>query len=100
MLSWRAIILLLSLFVCHSALSDVLPSWSDGASRTTIVEFVERVAKPGGAEYVAPQDRIAVFDNDGTLWSEMPADFQLLFAIDRVKALAPQHPEWKRVYAD
>lgn len=99
MLSWRAMILLLALFVCHSALSDVLVSWSDGVSRTTIVEFVERVTKPGGADYVAPQDRIAVFDNDRTLWSEKPADFQLMFAIDRVNALAPQHPKWTRVYA-
>jgi len=91
---WKAIILLLSLLAAHSASADVLPSWSDGASRNAVVGFVERVTKPGGADFVAPEDRIAVFDNDGTRWSEKPAYFQLLFAIDRVKALASQHPEW------
>jgi phosphoglycolate phosphatase-like HAD superfamily hydrolase len=71
-----------------------LPSWSDGAARRAIVSFVERVTKPGSPGFVAPAERIAVFDNDGTLWSEQPLYVQLAFALDRVKALAPQHPEW------
>jgi phosphoglycolate phosphatase-like HAD superfamily hydrolase len=87
-------VLILILFTT-AVVADVLPSWNEGASRTAIVGFVERVTKEGSADYLAPEDRIAVFDNDGTLWSEKPAYFQLLFAIDRVKALAPQHPEWK-----
>src|SRR5262245_12613919 len=77
-----------------AAQSDPLPSWNDGASKSAIVDFVARVTKDGGAEFVKPEERIAVFDNDGTLWAEQPLYFQFLFAIDRVKALAPQHPEW------
>jgi hypothetical protein len=72
-----------------------LSSWNDTASKTAIVGFVERVTKQGSAEFVPPDQRIATFDNDGTLWGEQPLYFQLFFAIDRVKALAPQHPEWK-----
>ena len=74
---------------------DPLPSWNDGAAKGRIVAFVKAVTEPGGKDFVAPADRIAVFDNDGTLWSEQPMYFQLAFALDRVKALAPQHPEWK-----
>jgi haloacid dehalogenase-like hydrolase len=77
------------------AQSDPLPSWNEGPAKARIVGFVQAVTDKGSKEYVAPADRIAVFDNDGTLWSEQPAYFQLLFAIDRVKALAPKHPEWK-----
>jgi hypothetical protein len=73
---------------------DPLPSWHDGASRTAIVDFVNRVTDPASAEFVPEPERIAVFDNDGCLWSEQPVYFQLLFAIDRVKALAADHPEW------
>jgi phosphoserine phosphatase len=73
----------------------VLPSWNQGDTRDAIVAFVERVTDPQSADFVSPDERIAVFDNDGNLWSEKPAYFQLLFAIDRVKALATQHPEWK-----
>jgi carbonic anhydrase/phosphoserine phosphatase len=72
-----------------------LPSWNDGATKTSIIEFVKRVTTPGGPDFVAPEERIATFDNDGCLWSERPFYFQLAFAIDRVKALAPEHPEWK-----
>jgi phosphoserine phosphatase len=72
-----------------------LPSWNDGAAKQAIVRFVERVTKEDTADFVPPAERIATFDNDGTLWGEQPAYFQALFAIDRVKALAPQHPEWK-----
>ncbi|MCB1008111.1 MAG: haloacid dehalogenase-like hydrolase [Acidobacteria bacterium] len=77
------------------ASGDPLPSWNEGAAKKAVLEFVARTTREGSKEYVAPADRIAVFDNDGTLWSEQPAYFQLLFAIDRVKELAPQHPEWK-----
>ncbi|MDJ0957341.1 MAG: HAD family hydrolase [Arenicellales bacterium] len=77
------------------AAAEPLPSWKDGTSRTTILEFVDTVTKEGGPDFVLPAERIAVFDNDGTLWAEKPAYFQLLFAVDRVKALAPEHPEWK-----
>jgi hypothetical protein len=74
---------------------DSLPSWNDGKAKQSIVEFVEQVTKAGSPDFVPPAERIAVFDNDGTLWAEQPMYFQLLFALDRVKALAPQHPEWK-----
>jgi len=74
---------------------DPLPSWNDGSSKQSIIAFVTRVVTSGGRDFVPAPERIAVFDNDGTLWSEQPAYFQLLFALDRVKALAPRHPEWK-----
>jgi hypothetical protein len=74
---------------------DPLPSWSAGTSKKAIVDFVTRVTTKGSPQFVPPAERIATFDNDGTLWGEQPLYFQLLFAIDRVKALAPQHPEWK-----
>ena len=72
-----------------------LPSWNDGAARKALVSFVERVTTDGGPEFVPPPQRIAVFDNDGTLWCEQPIYFQLAFALDRIKMLAPEHPEWK-----
>jgi len=75
--------------------ADSLPSWTDGASKARIVSFVESVTDPTSPAYVPPAERIAVFDNDGTLWSEQPMYFQLAFILDRVKALAPQHPEWQ-----
>ncbi len=74
---------------------DPLPSWRDGAAKQRIVEFVRAVTTPGSTEFVPPAERIAVFDNDGTLWSEQPMYVQLRFALDRLKALAPQHPEWQ-----
>ena len=73
---------------------DPLVSWCDGATKKSIVDFVARVTKAGGADYVAPEERIATFDNDGTLWAEQPCLLSAAFALDRVKALAPQHPEW------
>ena len=76
--------------------NDPLASWNEGPAKKSIVDFVERVTKAGGVDFVAPEERIATFDNDGTLWSEQPYYFQLVFALDRVKALAPQHPEWTR----
>jgi hypothetical protein len=74
--------------------ADWLPSWNEGASKARIVEFVQSVTDPTSKQYLPPAERIAVFDNDGTLWSEQPMYFQLAFILDRVKALAPQHPEW------
>lgn len=78
------------------AQSDPLPSWNEGATKSAILDFVERVTKEGSADFVSPDDRIAVFDNDGTLWVEQPMYTQLAFALDRVKALASAHPEWKK----
>ncbi|MEH6591418.1 MAG: HAD family hydrolase [Halioglobus sp.] len=75
--------------------ADPLPSWNDGKARQSIMEFVESVTERGAPDFVPTAERIAVFDNDGTLWAEQPMYFQLLFAIDRVKALAPNHPEWR-----
>lgn len=72
-----------------------LGSWNDGSARQAIVGFVSAISTPGSPSYIAPEDRVAVFDNDGTLWSEQPMYFQLAFAIDRIRALAPDHPEWK-----
>ena len=72
-----------------------LPSWNDGSTKKAILEFVAAVTEKGGKDYVEPAERIAVFDNDGTLWVEYPMYTQILFAFDRVKKLAPQHPEWK-----
>jgi hypothetical protein len=77
-----------------STAQDQLPSWNDGASKKAIVEFVGKVTRQGGPDFVRPAERIATFDNDGCLWAEQPFYFQLAFAIDRVKALAPQKPEW------
>jgi hypothetical protein len=73
---------------------DPLPSWNATPTKQAIVEFVGRVTKPGGPDFVAPAERIATFDNDGTLWVEQPMYVQLAFALDRVRAMAPQHPEW------
>ena len=75
--------------------TDPLPSWNEGAAKQSIIKFVEEVTTPGGPGFVAPADRVATFDNDGTLWVEHPFYTQLVFALDRVKALAPEHPEWK-----
>ncbi len=77
------------------AKDDPLPSWNEGVAKSNIIEFVNTVSNPSNRAYVPPAERIATFDNDGALWSERPVYFQLLFAIDQVKALAPQHPEWK-----
>src|SRR5271157_4506950 len=77
------------------AQSDPLPSWNEGQTKASIVEFVAKVTKKGSPDFVPPAERIAVFDNDGTLWAEQPMYFQLFFVLDRVKALSPQHPEWK-----
>src|SRR5688572_29469097 len=74
---------------------DPLPSWNDGKTKRAILKFVAEVTNKGGPKYVPPEERIAAFDNDGALWAEQPMYFQLLFALDRIKVLAPKHPEWK-----
>ncbi|MEK1907568.1 MAG: HAD family hydrolase [Pseudomonas sp.] len=91
-LRWFGLILLWPLLL---QAAEPLPSWNDGASKKSIVSFVEAVTTQGSKDFVAPAERIAVFDNDGTLWSEQPMYFQVLFALDEVKRLAPEHPEWK-----
>ena len=76
--------------------ADPLPSWNDGKTKQSIISFVDKVTKEGGSAFVPPDKRIATFDNDGTLWAEKPIYFQLIYAIDKVKELAPKHPEWKQ----
>lgn len=83
------------LFAAQSRAADPLPSWNQGKAKTAILEFVESVTLPQSKDFVPEGDRIATFDNDGTLWTEHPMYTQLAFALDRVKALAPEHPEWK-----
>jgi len=83
-------------FIATVALAqDQLSSWNGGPTKQTIVDFVARVTKEGSPDFVPVPERIATFDNDGTLWAEQPMYFQFFFALHRVKALAPQHPEWK-----
>jgi phosphoserine phosphatase len=77
------------------AADDPLPSWNDGAAKAAIVAFVGAVTTAGGADFVLPADRIATFDQDGTLWVEHPLYTQAMFALDRIGALAPKHPEWQ-----
>lgn len=85
--------LMFTAVAAHAA--DPLPSWNEVAAKKSIVTFVEKVTKTDSPSFIPEAERIAVFDNDGTLWAEQPMYFQLFFALDRVKALAPQHPEWK-----
>ena len=87
--------LLLAFTATFARAQDPLPAWNDGPAKQAITEFVAKVTKPGSPDFVPVPERIATFDNDGTLWCEQPLYFQLFFALDRVKALAPQHPEWK-----
>lgn len=79
----------------QQAHTDPLPSWNDTAPKKNIIDFVERVTKQGGPDFVPVADRIATFDNDGTLWVEAPLYTQFVFSFERVRQLAPQHPEWK-----
>ena len=81
--------------VSLSAQEIALSSWNDRAAKASLVKFVESVTDPANDQFVAEADRIAVFDNDGTLWPENPLPFQLFFALDELKRLAPQHPEWR-----
>ncbi|MFG1288631.1 HAD family hydrolase [Xanthobacter versatilis] len=89
-----ALLALVAVPLAH-AQTDPLPSWNQGATKAAIVDFVARSTRDGGPDFVPVEDRIAVFDNDGTLWSEQPAYFQAAFAFDRIRALAKDHPEWK-----
>jgi phosphoglycolate phosphatase-like HAD superfamily hydrolase len=79
----------------HNGDTEILASWNEGATKKSIVDFVIKTTKEGSADFIPVADRIACFDNDGTLWSEQPVYFQLAFTLDQVKAMAPQHPEWK-----
>lgn len=87
---------LASVLACSiiAAAEDPLPSWNETPTKSAILGFVAKVTTPGSADFVPPPERIAVFDNDGTLWSEQPMYFQAFFLFDRIRALAPQHPEW------
>ncbi len=102
MRNFKIIYLLLSLALFFSCAEqkmqdsvDPLPSWNEGKTKQYIIDFVNEVTDPNSPNYVEPKNRIATFDNDGTLWSEQPFYFQLAFALDRVRAMAPEHPEWK-----
>jgi phosphoserine phosphatase len=90
-----AVVLIATACTAPALAQDALPSWNDTGPKKAIVTFVERVTKQGSPDFVPEPERIATFDNDGTLWAEQPMYFQLAFALDRVKALAPLHPEWK-----
>jgi len=95
------LVLLVSCGICAGAsaqqsISDPLPSWNDGQVKRSITDFVSRVTTQGSPDFVAPELRIATFDNDGTLWCEQPVYFQFAFAMDRLKELAPKHPAWKK----
>ena len=74
---------------------DPLPSWNDGPNKQAILDFVAAVTQEGGEQFVPETDRIATFDNDGTLWTEQPNYAQAYFALDQIKTLAPRHPEWQ-----
>ena len=92
---FAALVFLSMLYVSTAlAAGDPLPSWNDGVAKKSIIEFVTKTTTAGDKSFVAPADRIATFDNDGTLWAEQPIYFQVAFALDEVKRLAPAHPEW------
>jgi len=96
---WRVactILVLLAAARSFAAQDDPLPSWNEGAAKSAILEFVNRTTTQGSADFVAPGERVATFDQDGTLWVEQPLYSQALFAVDRLIALAPQHPEWTK----
>ena len=91
------VVFFLLAFTCVQALaqSAFLSSWNEGAAKKAITDFVARVTKQGSPDFVLPGERIATFDNDGTLWAEQPMYVQMAFVLDRVKELTPKHPEWK-----
>ena len=93
--AFAALLIRASFTTAISHAADLLPSWNEGQAKQSIVAFVEKVTKSGSPDFVPVAERIATFDNDGTLWAEQPMYFQLFFVMDRIKALAPQHPEWK-----
>ena len=94
---WLLLVLVVGspLGAAEPAKSEALSSWDDGTSKKAIVDFVARVTREDGPDFVKPEERIATFDHDGTLWAEQPMYFQIAFAMDRVRALAPKHPDWK-----
>jgi len=92
---WPTLAMLLLAALPVGAQNDPLPSWNDRAAKQAIIDFVTATATPENASFVPPEKRIAVFDNDGCLWAEQPLYFQAFFAFDRIRALAPEHPEWK-----
>jgi len=92
---FASILFLFGLGVLCPSRADMLPSWSDSPAKRAILGFVEKATDPTGPQFIPAGARVATFDNDGTLWSEQPLPFEFFFAIDQVKALAPQHPEWK-----
>lgn len=94
----RVLFAIFAIYIAFTSIAysaEPLSSWNDGKVKNAIVKFVKTVTDESSDKFIPEDERIAVFDNDGTLWAEQPAYFQLLFAIDRVKELAPQHPEWK-----
>ena len=91
----RTLAFLAALLAAAACAADPLPSWNDTGPKRAIIAFVDKVTTPGSPGYVPPAERIATFDNDGTLWAEQPVYFQFLYIADRVKALAPQHAEWQ-----
>jgi hypothetical protein len=93
---WIAVILWLVAMLSSAHADDPLKSWQEGPAKSAIIDFVGKVTKTGDASFVAPVDRIAVFDNDGTLWCEQPLYVQLAFVLDRLKTLAPSHPDWRQ----
>jgi len=92
---WRALVVTIVLAGVRLEAADPLPSWNEGATKQAILDFVACATNKDCPDFIPPEERIATFDNDGTLWSEQPVYFQFAFAIDRVKALADKHPEWK-----
>jgi hypothetical protein len=78
-----------------ASLSDALPSWTDGPTKKRIVDYISDITKAGSPDFIPVSERNATFDNDGTLWSEQPIYFQLFYVLDRIKAMAPKHSEWK-----
>ncbi len=91
----KILLTLFALFTLSLHATDALPSWNQGTSKQSIIDYVTTVTKEGSADFIPVEDRIATFDNDGTLWGEQPLYFQVIFAMDRVKALTSEHPEWK-----
>lgn len=89
------LVFILSVCLFGPSSANSLPSWNDGPTRQAITSFVEKTTKPGSPDYVVPEKRIAVFDNDGTLWSEQPVYVQMAFMVDRIRAMAKDNPEWK-----
>ena len=96
MLTFFALTLMILSSVTASQPQDPLPSWNDGPNKQAIIEFVTKTTDQNQASFIPPTRRIATFDNDGTLWSEQPLYFQAIYIFDRIRELAPEHPEWQQ----